>query len=176
MKALLKTKSGQETRSPLKAKPLRLPGQSLDEEIQRLLIDKVDSYLVAAGGMVCIAVFTIETKTRSKPKRGRAIVHYDGQTVSVNGRQPDRNPIAQAKARATWLRETLARSIGLDVHVQPIVAFPGWFVEPPANPSRDVWVLSRKEEPSFIENSRQSIDSQTTKTIRLFLKQMARSG
>src|SRR5690606_8038066 len=28
--------------------------------------------------------------------------------------------IAQARAQATWLRETLSRSIGLDVHVQPL--------------------------------------------------------
>lgn len=263
MKNFLFRKSRQEVRSPLKAKPLRLPGQSLDEEIARLLSDKVDSYGIVAAGMIAIAVFewthvlldarpmpllmsvaaaavtayaafrvlqlrgqirnlklgrdgervfgqflddelrrrgyyvlhdlvggkwnidhivigergiyTIETKTRSKPKRGPAVVNYNGQTVTVNGRKPDRDPIAQAKAQASWLRETLSRSMGLDVHVQPIVTFPGWFVEPPKNASPDVWVLSGKALPAFIENSRQSLDSQTARTIRHFLKQMVRS-
>lgn len=264
VKNLLSPRSRQELRSPLKAKPLRMPGQSLDEEIERLLSDKVDSYAIVGAGMIAIAIFewthvllnarpmpllvsvvaaavtayaafrliqvrshvrnlklgrdgervfgqflddelrrrghyvlhdlvggkwnidhivigergiyTIETKTRRKPKRGRAVVHYDGQTVTVNGRRPDRDPIAQARAQATWLRETLSRGIGLDVHVQPIVTFPGWFVEPPKNVSPDVWVLSGRELPAFIENGRLSLDGQTAKTIRHFLKQMVRSG
>lgn len=263
LKGIFSTKSRQDLRSPLKARPLRVPGQSVDEEIGRLLNEKFHSNAIQAAGMISIAVFewthvllgtapmplpvsvvaavitsyaglrliqirkqirnlrlgrdgervfgqflddelrprgyyvlhdlvggkwnidhivvgergvyTIETKTHSKPKRGPAIVHYDGETISVNGRKPDRDPIAQARAQAAWLRETLARSIGLDVHVQPIVTFPGWFIESPRGNTPEVWVLSGKELPSFIENSRRSLDSRTAKTIRHFLKQMARS-
>lgn len=263
LRSIFSDRNRQELRSPLKARPLRVPGQSVDEEIARLLDEKLDSYAITAAGMISIAVFewtpvllgiapmplpvsvvaavingyagfrliqvrkqirnlrlgrdgervfgqflddalrprgyyvlhdlvggkwnidhvvvgergvyTIETKTRSKPKHGPAIVHYDGQAIWVNGRKLDRDPIAQAKAQAAWLRETLTRSIGLDVHVQPIVTFPGWFIESPRGNTPKVWVLSGKELPSFIENSRRSLDSRTAKTIRHFLKQMARS-
>lgn len=263
VKTLLSRKVREDLRTPLKAKPLRFPGQSLDEEIERLLRDKGESYAIVGAGLAGIFIFewshvllnarpmpvlistiaaafiayaffrliqlrgqirnlrlgrdgervfgqflddelrrrghyvlhdvvggkwnvdhivigqrgiyTIETKTRSKPRRGRPVVHYDGQVVTVNGRAPDRDPVAQAIAQAAWLRETLSRGVGLDVHVQPIVAFPGWYIESPKNLSPDVWVLSGKELPGFIENSRQSLDGQTVKTIRSFLKQMVRS-
>jgi hypothetical protein len=42
--------------SPLKRKPLRNPGQSLDEEIQSLLDDKVFSYLWFTGAFIIIAI------------------------------------------------------------------------------------------------------------------------
>jgi hypothetical protein len=43
-------------RSPLKASPLRNPGQSLDEEIQRLIDDEANSYLFVAK---CLLFFTL---------------------------------------------------------------------------------------------------------------------
>jgi hypothetical protein len=43
-------------RSPLKAPPLRNPGQSLDEEIQRLIDDEANSYLFVA---MCLLFFTL---------------------------------------------------------------------------------------------------------------------
>jgi hypothetical protein len=42
--------------SPLKDRPLRNPGQSLDEEIRDLLDDKVFSYLWYAGGLTMLAL------------------------------------------------------------------------------------------------------------------------
>ena len=36
-------------------------------------------------------IFTVETKTLSKPARGKAEVRYDGQTLTVNGYTPDRD-------------------------------------------------------------------------------------
>jgi len=43
--------------SPLKAKPLRAPGQSLDEEIQSLVYDKFLFYLIFAVFVALLAVF-----------------------------------------------------------------------------------------------------------------------
>lgn len=43
-------------RSPLKSKPLRNPGQSLDEEIQKILDDQFNSYAYISGICVVIAV------------------------------------------------------------------------------------------------------------------------
>jgi len=57
VKKLLGRRIREDVRSPLKAKPLRLPGQSLDEEVERLLRDKVDSYAIVGAGMAGIAIF-----------------------------------------------------------------------------------------------------------------------
>ena len=167
-----------EERSPLKDKPLRLPGQALQEQREALIADKLEPWLllalfmaVLAGwewwrywkltpptpwlftavavavalvavwrfqqlrprlralrlGMegeravgqflerlreqgyqvfhdlqgegfnvdhVCIGpagVFTIETKTWSKPRHGEARIRYDGEKLSLNGHEPERD-------------------------------------------------------------------------------------
>ena len=100
-------------------------------------------------------VFAIETKTNSKPTKGASSVRYDGDTILVNGFKPDRNPIVQAKAQASWLSDLLERSTGRKVFVQPVVIYPGWFVEPQP-PKCEVWVLNEKALPSFIGHARTS--------------------
>jgi hypothetical protein len=100
-------------------------------------------------------VFVIETKTHSKPAKGASAVRYDGESVSVNGFKPDRDPIVQAKSEARWLSNLFEQSTGRKVFVQPVVLYPGWFVEPQP-PKVDVWVLNEKALPTFINNSRQA--------------------
>ena len=68
----------------------------------------VDHVIVGPAG-----VFTVETKTWSKPAKGDAKVVFDGERVRINGFEPDRNPIVQAKAQARWLKEVLAESTGM---------------------------------------------------------------
>lgn len=98
-------------------------------------------------------IYTVETKTHSKPTTGKAIVRLENGKLFANGRAFDRDPIEQAKAQAKWLRELLAESTGRSFPIQPVVVFPGWFVEPmPRNGSRDVWVLHPKALPGFIGN------------------------
>lgn len=74
-------------------------------------------------------VFAFETKTISKPLKGDAKIIYDGQAISVGGYQPDRDPIGQAEAEARHIREILRKMCGKDQVVQPVVLYPGWFVE-----------------------------------------------
>lgn len=38
-------------------------------------------------------VFTIETKTISKPAKGKTEVEYDGEQITINGLKPDRDPV-----------------------------------------------------------------------------------
>src|SRR5688572_11573059 len=63
----------------------------------------VDHVLIGPGG-----VFTVETKTFSKPVNGAPKILFDGDTLRVDGFEPDRNPIVQAKAQARWLRKLIA--------------------------------------------------------------------
>lgn len=103
-------------------------------------------------------VFCIETKTRSKPIRGECKVAYDGKAISVNGGRPDRSAIVQAKAQAKQLRRLLKEYTGINYPVQPVVLFPGWYVEAP-DPSAqsEVWVLSPKALPMWIGNAAEKI-------------------
>ena len=200
------------TRSPLKAPPLRNPGQYLGEEIKRLQTEDIGPYLMvgvifgvmavlewarfvlklppkpmlftAAAVLVCClvaikvkgirrrvrilrqaeegekavgqylealrekgykvlhdivagnfnldhvlvgpsGVYVIETKTISKPDRGKAVVEYDGEKVTVNGHTPDRDPVMQAKALGKWLEELIRESTGKSFKVRPVVVYPG---------------------------------------------------
>lgn len=106
----------------------------------------VDHVLIGPQG-----VFTIETKTHSKPLRGECKVSVVNGAVHANGFVLDRNPIVQAKAQAGWLRSFLAES-QFNVRVWPVVVFPGWFVEPFDIRATGAWVLEVKALSKFIEN------------------------
>lgn len=107
----------------------------------------VDHALIGPGG-----VFTIETKTHSKPVKGPAEILYDGERVTVAGHRPERDPVAQAQAQARWLGDVLRESTGKRFAVQAVVLYPGWFVKTTAKPGHDaVWVLNPKALPAFLD-------------------------
>jgi Nuclease-related domain len=224
--------------SPLKEKPLRLPGESLDKEIDKWVVDKaLGAYFAAAcvcaiafvewygflthaprspvlftlvavaaaifagwriwsirgrvrqlrlgrdgervvgqflerlregGGQVfhdvpgdgfnldhvvisTHGIYAIETKTRTKPS-SKARVVVDGDSLTVAGYTPDRNPIEQVTSAARWLEKRLQESTGKRFFVRGVVVFPRWFVEQ-RGPRGDVWVLEPKALPAFIENA-----------------------
>jgi hypothetical protein len=92
---------------------------------------------------VCIGsagAFTVETKTWSKSASGNARIQFDGQRLLVNGHEPERDVVAQAQAQARWLARTLQESTGRSIPVQPVVVFPGWFVEASPGAHKSVWV------------------------------------
>jgi len=99
--------------SPLKAKPLRLPGDGFN----------LDHVVISTHG-IC----AVETKTRTKPSP-RARVVVDGDSLTVAGYTPDRNPIAQAASAASWLERRLQESTGKRFFVRGVVVFPQWYVE-----------------------------------------------
>lgn len=133
-------------------------GQFLDEKLRpmgcQIFHDilgesfNVDHIVVGPTG-----VFAIETKTHSKPMKGMCTVTYDGEKITVNGATPDRDPIMQAKAEARWVSDLLEQSTGRRFFVQPIVLYPGWYVET-TKPNVDVWVVNDTVVPTFIKNAR----------------------
>lgn len=131
----------------------------------------VDHVLIGPAG-----VFTIETKTWSKPQRGDARIVYDGNTLTLAGRVPDRDPLAQAKAQASWLRSLLSESTGRRIEVQPVVVFPGWFVEAAPGAQRSVWVMEPKGLPAFLKNAPQSLVAEDVKLAAYHLARHVRSG
>ncbi len=105
----------------------------------------IDHVVIGPAG-----VFTVETKTWSKPARGQAIIQFDGEQLTAAGWKPDRDPVVQAKAQAGWLRDVLSESTGKRFRVRPMVLFPGWYIEQSPGSKREIWVLNPKAVPSFL--------------------------
>ena len=97
-------------------------------------------------------ILVVETKTLSKPHPDAKIT-IDGERLLVAGHAIHRDPIKQARAQVTWLARILEETTGKKIPIQGSVVFPGWFVEPPPASSKlEIWVLSARALPSFIEN------------------------
>lgn len=129
----------------------------------------VDHVLIGPQGC-----FTIETKTLSKPQRGPCRITVEGSLIRANGRALDRDPITQAKAQAGWLRHFLAES-QFNVFVQPVVVFPGWFVEPFDIKTAGAWVLEPKALSKFIENEPERLSREQAQAIASALRSHIRA-
>lgn len=251
------------TRTPLKAKPLRLPGQSVDEARLTLLQDRFERpvlisiflgllagmewfryfnnspvspvlYTVVAGMSIAYAglqvwrvvpelrklrqaidgekavgqfleglraqgysvfydlvgvgfnvdhvligpagVFTVETKTWSKPVEGDARILFDGDSIRKGVFEPDRSPVVQASAQAGWLRELLKESTGKTFPVRPVIAFPGWFVEQTnKGAKRELWVINPKALPAFLDNEPRRLADEDAKLASYHLSRLIRA-
>lgn len=130
----------------------------------------VDHVLVGPQGL-----FTVETKTWSKPSSGNPRIVFDGDTLKVGARSPERDPISQARAQASWLRGLLAESSGRSVQVRPVIAFPGWYVETTGR-STDVWVLEPKALPHFIETEPSRLSPEDARLLAYHLSRYVRSS
>ena len=159
----------------------RAVGQYLDnlrEKGYRVLHDlvgdrfNIDHVLIGPAG-----VFTVETKTISKPNKGQAVIEYDGEHLTVDGFIPDRDPIIQGKAQAGWLRELVMETTGKDFPVRSIVLYPGWFVKASAHRNKvDVLVLNPKALPSLLEKSNAKLTLDDIKLITYHLSRHIRTG
>jgi hypothetical protein len=107
----------------------------------------IDHVVVAPQG-----IFVIETKTHSKPLKGKTVVEFDGERILVNGFAPDRDPATQVRAASRWLSNCLSESTARRFPVKPVVIFPGWYVEgEPDEVKSDIWVLSHKRFFKYLE-------------------------
>ena len=129
----------------------------------------VDHIIVGPAG-----VFTVETKTWSKPVRGDIRIRFDGEKIWKGNLEPDRDPIVQARAQARWVKALLAESCGKEFTVRPVVVFPGWFVEPAATPVPDIWVLEPKALPAFLEQEKTRMSPEDVKLAAFHLSRFIR--
>jgi hypothetical protein len=79
-----------------------------------------DHVVLTPAGM-----FVIETKNWTGE------VHVEGGRILVNGRTPDRPPLAQVRRAADRVRGGLERALHLRLPVQPVLCFLGEGLEPP---------------------------------------------
>lgn len=97
-------------------------------------------------------IFVIETKTYSKPAKGRPVINFDGERILINGTESKTDITTQAKAATAYIKEILKESTGKDFETFPVVLFPGWFVEGEGNKRGKMWVLEPKAFKKFVEN------------------------
>jgi len=119
-------------------------------------------------------IYTIETKTVSKPLRGESVISFEGEKILINGIKPDRDPIIQARAQAAWIKDFLKSALGKNLSVRPVVIFPGWFVKGSPNCS-DVWVLNEKALPAFIERELTLVSPDDLQAITFQISQYIRA-
>jgi hypothetical protein len=131
---------------------------------------KIDHMLVGPAG-----VFSIESKTHSKPSDHDAQILYDGRHISIDGHQPDHDPIAQAQANRRCVQQILLEQTGQEVAVKPVVLYPGWFVKPTVrNPevyvANELWFLKSFD----YEHSVRTLEETQIKLIVAALARCAR--
>lgn len=253
----------QQKKSPLTAKPLRNPGQSIDEAIDNLITDEVLIYFLIVSGSIFLAItewwryfqqvpynpilytvvailassysaykiirakkqlellklgwdgeravgqylenlredgckvfhdlvgdnfnvdhvviskygiFTIETKTYSKPAQGKAVIRYDGNNITVDGYSPEKDLLVQARAEATWLKNLIKESTGKEFQIKPVIVFPGWYVEnESAGFNPDVWVISPKALSGFLPKSGIELSQEDAQLCAFHISRFIRS-
>lgn len=95
-------------------------------------------------------VFTVETKTYSKPESGSAVVLVEDERVIVDSYPSDKIAI-QAKAQASWLQKIIYKATEKKIKVQPTVLFPGWYVDS-TKATKNIWFLHPEQLPAWIKN------------------------
>jgi Nuclease-related domain len=131
----------------------------------------LDHVLIGPSG-----IFTIETKTHTKPFRGKSTIVFDGDRILLNGYAPDRDPVVQAKAQASWLRELLSESTGRKFDVWPMIVYPGWFVENKAPGGLSVRVLNPKMLPGFLEHEPSRLSTEEIHLASFHLSRFIRTS
>lgn len=129
----------------------------------------IDHVLIGPRG-----VYTVETKTISKPQRGACTITVSDGVVKANGRTIERDPLVQAKAQARWLHNFLAES-ELKAFVQPVVVFPGWYVERFDMKAAGVWVLEPKALGAFLEQQQETLSADQARAMASALASYVRT-
>lgn len=149
----------------------------LREDGTRVLHDLVgDSFNLDHVVVSERGIYTIETKTISKPVSGNARILFDGERILIGKYEPSRNPVTQAKAQASWLRNLLKNAMGRDYSIRPVVVFPGWFVERiHKGHTSPVWVLEPKALQAFIQQEPRQLNATEVAEVTYFLKRYIRA-
>jgi|SRR5688572_12859766 len=109
-----------------------------------------------------------------KPNGNPQII-FDGETIRIDGFEPDRDPVVQAKAQASWLRELLVDSTGREFGVRSAIVFPGWFVNYTGPKERTVWVLNPKALPTFLDHEPQRLSEDDIHLASFHLSRFVRA-
>ena len=120
----------------------------------------IDHVIVGPAG-----IYTIETKTLSKPARGNPTITYDGDILRRDDGWEMGQHLVQARAQASWLADLLNQGRRAKYYIRPVVLFPGWWVKNIApSEKRDILVLNEKALPHFLANEPDTLTSDAVET------------
>lgn len=114
-------------------------------------------------------VFSIETKTYSKPEKGECKIIYCEKGISINGYKPEKKILIQVLAQKNWLEKQVLKLTGIKLIVKPTVVFPGWYVEN-RKKGNEIWVLEPKALPAYINNSPKVLSKESVRLISRYIR------
>lgn len=139
-----------------------------------LIFDKfnIDHVIICRQG-----IFVIETKTWSKPEQGQTVIRFNGQSLIKNGDDVGRAPVEQAERNARDLAILIKERTGERPDVQPIVVFPGWYIESPEGGYRtgEPWVFNDNALPHYIKTLPTRLSAEDTQRFYVALTDYVRA-
>jgi hypothetical protein len=130
----------------------------------------IDHILISTKG-----VFLFETKTYSKPIRGKTEIEFDGLDFYFNGNKYDNNIQVQVSASSAWLRDIIKELTVKTVDVKPVVVFPGWFVKMTNKHNSNIWALNPINLKAFIKKEKEVIREEDVQLISNHIARYIRS-
>ncbi len=131
----------------------------------------VDHVVISPKG-----IYVIETKTYSKPAKGKAVISYDGKRILINGKESLTDIITQAKAASTYVKRIIRDSTGKNFETFPVVLFPGWFVDGVGNKKGEMWVLEPRVFKSFLSNEKVKLSPEDVSLASYHLSRYIRTS
>jgi len=120
----------------------------------------LDHVIVSTRG-----VYLIETKTYSKPNKGKTEIEFDGKDFYFNGVKYDDKIRIQVTISAKWLENLIAELCGIKIAVHPVVLFPGWYVKMTRYHDSNIWALNPRNLHKFYNRQPEILDKEDIKLI-----------
>lgn len=130
----------------------------------------IDHVVVSTKG-----IYIIETKTHSKPIKGKAEILFDGKQLLFNGADYGDRIIIQVKAENKWLSELIEELTARKFPIQPVIAFPGWFVKMTNTNDSGIWALNPRGLPTFLNNQQEVMSLEDVQLVSNHLSRYIRS-
>jgi len=130
----------------------------------------IDHVLVSTKG-----IYLIETKTHSKPAKGKTEILFDGKQLYYNGVNHGDKIVIQVKAETKWLFELIEELTAKKFPIQPVVVFPGWFVKMTNANDSGIWACNPKGLPSFLKNQKEIMSLEDVQLVSNHLSRYIRS-
>lgn len=130
----------------------------------------IDHVVVSTKG-----IYIIETKTHSKPIKGKAEILFDGKQLLFNGADYGDRIIVQVKAENKWLTELIQELTARKFPIQPVIAFPGWFVKMTNTNDSGIWALNPRGLPTFLNNQQEVMSLEDVQLVSNHLSRYIRS-
>ena len=120
----------------------------------------IDHVLIGPSG-----VYTIETKMLMKPRRGLPIIQHMNNRLLL-GKLDLSGHLIQAKAQSNTIRQLFEDHVGGHYSVQPVVVFPGWYIEGEGHKENNIWVLEPRAFLKWVHNTPKKLTDQQIKNLK----------